>query len=86
MGEFELAWEEGEGERITYNVYRCEMDSFDRNDGSKLLATGVRESNIRLLVPNDDRAFYYYVTASNAYHNESEPCIPAFFYHSDTVK
>jgi uncharacterized lipoprotein YddW (UPF0748 family) len=85
VGEFELAWEEEEG-RITYNVYRCETDSLDRNDGSKLLATGVRGNNIKLLVPNDDRAFYYYVTASNAYHNESKPCVPAFFYHSDTEK
>lgn len=85
-GEFELTWEEVEGERITYNVYRCETDSLDRNDGSNLLVTGVRGNNIKLLVPNDDRAFYYWVTASNAYHNESDPCLPAFFYHSDTVK
>ncbi|MGI6573633.1 MAG: glycoside hydrolase family 10 protein [Fermentimonas sp.] len=84
-GEFELTWEEEEG-RITYNVYRCETGSLDRNDASKLLVTGVRGNKIKLLVSNDDRAFYYYVTVSDAYHNESEPCVPAFFYHSDTVK
>ena len=84
-GILELSWEEAEG-RVTYNVYRSDTDSLVTDNAKMLVATGVHHHSIKLLVPNDDRAFYYYVTTSDSYHNESEPCIPAFFYHSDTIK
>lgn len=84
-GLFELSWD-ARDDRVTYNVYRSETDSLVTDSAALLLATGLRQSSLSLVVPNDDRAFYYYITTSDSYHNESEPCIPAFFYHSDTVK
>lgn len=86
-GLFELSWTPaGDHMRITYNVYRCESDHFNRDQAENLLAVGVRESSYRMHVADDDRAYYYYVTISDSYHNESEPGTPAFFYHSRTIK
>lgn len=84
-GLFWLAWEGVDG-RVTYNVYRSETDDLATDNGTKLVATGIRNCEIKLLVADDDQAFYYYVTTSDSFHNESEPCIPAFFYHSETIK
>lgn len=85
-GVFQLSWEEIPGSRVSYNVYRCETDSLDREDGRNLLAAGLRKPVFSYPAVDDDRAYYYFVTASDAFHNESVPCVPAFFYHSKTVK
>src|SRR5690554_1566984 len=84
-GLFELAWE-GSDERVTYNIYRSETDSLNTDDGDQLIATGLRQTIFHMVVPDNDQAYYYYITTSDSFHNESEPCIPAFFYHSETVK
>ncbi|MDR1518414.1 MAG: family 10 glycosylhydrolase, partial [Dysgonamonadaceae bacterium] len=42
-GHFQLKWnvDNGENERITFNVYRCETDDFDTSKGENLLAVGL---------------------------------------------
>jgi len=84
-GVFELSWEDN-AQRVTYNVYRSETDSLGTDDAKKLLVTGLRQSVYSLVVPDDDKAYYYYITTSDSYHKESEPSVPAFFYHSETEK
>lgn len=84
-GLFQLSWEAQE-KRVTYNVYRGETDSLVTDNAERLVAAGLRQSTLSLVVPDDDRAYYYYVTTSDSYHSESEPSIPAFFYHSETIK
>ncbi|MDR0422440.1 MAG: family 10 glycosylhydrolase [Proteiniphilum sp.] len=85
-GIFELFWEKDNRERITYNVYRSETDTLSLDNAEKLIAAGLRQPLYTSRVEANDKAYYYYITASDAYHNESRPCIPAFFYHSHTVK
>ncbi len=85
-GVFELSWERSADRKVTYNVYRSETDTLSLDIGEKLMATGLREPVFRYRADDNDRAYYYYITASDAYRNESGPCIPAFFYHSETVK
>jgi hypothetical protein len=50
------------------------------------LVVGVKEPYLHLEVEDDDQAFYYFVTVSDSFHNESEPSTPAYFYHSQTIK
>jgi len=86
-GVFQLKWEVKYKDcRITYNVYRSATAEFSTDKAENLLAVGLHEPLLELHIPDDDKAFYYYVTVSDSYHNESEISIPAFFYHSETVK
>jgi uncharacterized lipoprotein YddW (UPF0748 family) len=85
--EFQLRWKvKNPAARITYNVYRTKTDNPDFNDGSTLLATGLRQPVFTYCPPEDDQAYYYFITVSDSFHNESKPCVPAFFWHSETVK
>ncbi|WP_352421117.1 family 10 glycosylhydrolase [Proteiniphilum sp.] len=85
-GLLELSWEGNRDGRVTYNVYRSENDTLSLENAEELMAVGLREPMFRYKAGNNDKAYYYYITASDAYNNESGPCIPAFFYHSETVK
>ena len=86
-GNLQLMWMKPEGvDRVTYNVYRSESDTFSIDDGDFILATGLRETKFEYSPEKDDKAYYYYVTTSDSFNNESVICYPAFFYHSDTVK
>lgn len=85
-GVFELLWDGKDNERVTYNVYRSETDTFSLDRAQNLMAVGLREPIYRYRAEVNDKAYYYYITISDAFHNESKPCIPAFFYHSETVK
>lgn len=86
-GLFELSWNHaGEQHRVTYNIYRTRSDDFNVNRAENLLAVGVKEPYLQLEVEDDDQAFYYFVTVSDSFHNESEPSTPAYFYHSQTIK
>ena len=86
-GLFELKWSlNDESSRVTYNVYRSETEDFNRESAEKLLAVGLKEPLFAYVAENNDKAYYYYITVSDSFHNESEVSIPAFFYHSETVK
>jgi uncharacterized lipoprotein YddW (UPF0748 family) len=85
--DFQLRWQVNDPhKRLTFNVYRCKSDSLDMNDGANLLATGLHEPVFMYQPPEDDTAYYYFVTASDSFHNESSATIPAFFWHSKTEK
>ncbi|MFA6838806.1 MAG: family 10 glycosylhydrolase [Dysgonamonadaceae bacterium] len=84
---FQLKWEiENPKERKTYTVYRSESDSIDLKNGENILATGLRNPQFIYQPPKDGNAYYYFISASDSYHNESEISYPAFFWHSDTIK
>lgn len=85
-GIFQLQWENTSCERTTYTIYRSQEESFDKERAEKIVATGVREPKFQLYVEDNDEAYYYYVTSSDAFNNESEVSHPAFFYHSETIK
>lgn len=72
-------------ERVTYNVYRSETSDFEPDKASNILATGLREPFFEYFRRNDEKGYYYFVTVSDSYHNESEICHPAFFVHSDSI-
>ena len=85
---FQLKWKKLKNpkERKTYTIYRSESDSIDINNGKNVLATGLRNSEFIYQPPKDGNAYYYFISASDSYHNESEISYPAFFWHSDTIK
>ncbi len=72
--------------RVTYNVYRTETDDFALNKSENILAVGLWEPKFEYLPQEKEKAYYYFITVSDSYHNESPISIPAFFYHSDTIK
>ncbi len=86
-GLFELKWEIVDNDdRVTYNVYRSEDEDFCKDKPEKFLAVGLKRPTLIYEAEDNDKAYYYYVTVSDSFHNESEPSKPAFFYHSETVK
>lgn len=88
-GIFTLKWDEpkeSNGNRVTYNVYRSENEELDINDGQNLIAVGLRDAHYEYIPEVNDKAYYYYVTVSDAYRNESNICYPAFFFHSELEK
>lgn len=86
-GVFQLKWESyANDNRVTYNVYRSETDDFSRDKYDNLMATNLSEPIFYYMAEDNDTAYYYYVTVSDSYNNESEVSIPAFFYHSETIK
>ena len=85
-GIFQLKWKNETTERASYTIYRSENEDFDIDNAVKIIATGVREPMYELYVEDNDEAYYYFVTTSDAYNNESVICHPAFFYHSETIK
>ncbi len=85
-GIFELKWEGVDNNRVTYNVYRSETDNLSKDKAENIIATGLQETILYLTAEDNDMAYYYFVTTSDSFHNESEVSIPAFFYHSETIK
>ena len=86
-GKLLLSWKTDDAaDRVTYNVYRSESEDLDVHKAEKILATGLREPFFEYAASIDEKGYYYYVTVSDSYHNESEVCYPAFFVHSETVK
>ncbi len=87
--DFQLKWDAVVSENnspVTYNVYKSETDTLDLNNGENLLAAGLRSPVYTYSPTDDDKAYYYFITSSNAFHNESKLSLPAFFWHSKTIK
>ncbi|MCE5204545.1 MAG: family 10 glycosylhydrolase [Porphyromonadaceae bacterium] len=86
-GLFQLRWEvHNHDNRVTFNVYRSDTEELSTDKAENILAVGLKQPLMNFVVPDNDKAFYYYVTVSDSFHNESEASTPAFFYHSKTVK
>lgn len=83
-GNLNILWEASDNsEGFTYNVYASATESFDKNDPNFLLTTGLRSQSYSFPVSTGDFGFYYFVTASDRFHNESVVCFPGYFVHSE---
>ncbi|HBT85611.1 MAG: family 10 glycosylhydrolase [Fermentimonas sp.] len=85
-GYFELKWERIDGERVTYNVYRSETEDFRKDKSENIIATNLQDTTLCFIAEDNDKAYYYYVTATDSFNNESDVSSPAFFYHSKILK
>ncbi|NDV80036.1 glycoside hydrolase family 10 protein [Dysgonomonas sp. 511] len=86
-GNLNITWEAPDNtEGFTYNVYASATEDFDKEDPNFILATGIRSNSYSFPVSTGDFGFYYFVTASDRFHNESVVCFPAYFVHSDLKK
>ncbi len=82
-GNLHLKWDAPDStEDFTYTVYVSKVDDIDVNNASEILATGLRSNNFSFAYSNGEFGMYYSVTASDRYHNESVPCVSAFFSHA----
>jgi uncharacterized lipoprotein YddW (UPF0748 family) len=69
-------------EMQTYTIYCSSEENVDVNNPENILATGLRSNQIELEMTYGEFGFYYSVTASDRFHNESVPCFPAYFAHT----
>jgi len=83
-GKLNIEWDTPDNtEGLTYNVYASATEDFDKEDPNFLLETGIRSNTYSFPVSTGDFGFYYFVTASDRYHNESVVCFPGYFIHSE---
>ena len=66
----------------TYTVYVSDKEPVDTNNAGNILSTGLRTNSYAFTIKEGDFGYYYTVTASDRYHNESTVTFPAFFSHS----
>ena len=85
-GIFQLKWKGDKTKRVTYTIYKSDNEKFDTEDATSIIATGVRDNMYEFYVEDNDEAYYYFVTTSDAFNNESVICNPAYYYHSTTIK
>jgi uncharacterized lipoprotein YddW (UPF0748 family) len=86
-GMLRLEWESpNHMEDMTYNVYFSNSESIDRNNSATMLASGVRSNHYSFEINEGEFGFYYSVTASDRYHNESVPCFAAYYVHTSYEK
>jgi len=83
-GNLNISWEAPDNnEDFTYNVYVSSTEDFSKDNPNFMLATGIRDTHYSFSVSTGEFAFYYFVTASDRYHNESVVCFPGYFVHSE---
>lgn len=83
-GKLRLKWQPFDrSEEQTYNVYYSFDENVDINNPKNIVATNVRSTQLDLDMTYGEFGVYYFITASDRFHNESVPCFPAFFVHSD---
>ena len=75
-----LSWEKPKEEikDVYYNVYYSRSDSVDISNPKNLLAIRLRDTNL-LVGVKDGQAYYYVITASDRFHNESNISKPIYF-------
>ncbi|MDR0823570.1 MAG: family 10 glycosylhydrolase [Prevotella sp.] len=82
-GYLNIKWDApAEDEDFTYTVYVSTEEDIDVNNGGNILATGLYAKSYAFPVKEGEFGYYYTVTASDRYHNESVIAFPAFFSHS----
>ncbi|WP_108822930.1 glycoside hydrolase family 10 protein [Dysgonomonas sp. Marseille-P4361] len=67
----------------TYTIYVSFTEEIDTNDPKNILVTGLRTKSYSFPINSGEFGVYYFVTASNRFHNESIACFPGFFVHSE---
>lgn len=70
----------------TYTIYCSTEDFIDADEPQNILLTGIRDNYIELDMEEGEFGLYYSVSASDRFHNESVPCVPAYFVHSAYAK
>ncbi|MDR1811090.1 MAG: family 10 glycosylhydrolase [Prevotella sp.] len=86
-GKLCLRWKpDNSSEAQTYTVYCSTEENVDTNAPDNILATGIHAHHIELDMTYGDFGFYYSVSASDRFHNESVPCFPAYFAHTRLAK
>jgi len=82
-GELNIKWDAPvKNGDYTYNIYVSGKEPIDTDNSGNILATGLRTNSYSFPVREGDFGYYYTVTASDRYHNESVVCFPAYFSHS----
>ncbi|MFR9165337.1 MAG: glycoside hydrolase family 10 protein [Dysgonomonas sp.] len=86
-GKLCLRWNQtGRNEQQTFTIYYSSEEFIDTGKPENILATGIRNNYAELNITQGDFGFYYAITASDRYHNESIPCFPVYFSHSTYEK
>lgn len=70
-------------EDYTYTIYASFSEDIDTNNPNNIIATGLRANNYSFPINTGEFGVYYFITASNRYHNESVVCFPGYFVHSE---
>lgn len=82
-GNLNLEWDAPTSdEGYTYNIYVSASEDIDTANPNNILASGLRTNKYSFTMNVGDFGFYYFITASDRYHNESVVCFPAYFVHS----
>lgn len=83
-GKLNMTWEAPTtDQRYTYNIYWGTRDQLEHNDPSKLIKVNTLQNNYSFPIEMGEYGLYYFVTASDRYHNESESAESVFFVHSE---
>lgn len=86
-GNLHIEWDAPDNNNdYTYNIYVSKTGDFDLENPYLLLETGLRGKAYSFVYHVGDFGYYYTVTASDRYHNESSICLPAYFVHSADEK
>ena len=72
-------------ERYTYNIYWGTKDALESENASKLLVANLRKNSYSFPANVGEYGLYYFVTASDRYHIESESAESVFFVHSAEI-
>lgn len=83
-GQLVLQWNApDEKSRYTYNVYFSSEEILDPTNAEGILVANLHRNEYTFPASVGEYGFYYFVTASDRYHNESEPSESVFFVHSE---
>ncbi|MDR1601483.1 MAG: family 10 glycosylhydrolase [Tannerella sp.] len=81
-----LSWDTLPG-NCTYTVYYSLTDSLNTEKAQSILATGLRDSELSVIVNGEaERGYLFSVTASNRYRVESRPSYETYYYYSEYEK
>lgn len=80
-GTLVIEWEDEKSndQQLTYTLYESPLKNIDTEDPANMIITRYRGNKIHLNTDNSERGVYYTVTASDRYHNESQPDYPVYF-------
>lgn len=75
-----------DSERFTFTVYVSDDDNVNTSDSYNIIETGLHSTSFSFSAPTGEFGVYYSITASDRYHNESVPCVSAYFTFSEEVR
>ncbi len=75
-----------ESDDLTYTVYYSPTEYVDMKNPKYIIATRIKGTKISFPIKSGEYGFYYTVTASDRYHNESVIAFAAYFSHSERIQ